>query len=205
MVEIHARGLSPLVPPKRTVHGFTLIELLVVIAIISIIAGFLVPTLLKGRGEAYKVQCTNNLKQIYGFAMPYSDKSGTGAFPIASAKNPRAHESLNVLIEFEGEGLKPQMFRCPVGEAVDAEVDENKKFVLDEHSLGYSWVAKRTKNTAMGRAVSSDTYIDKYEDSDGTHDGHPKGMNVLYTDGSVKFANEPELPPETKLPEGLTR
>ena len=194
-----------MVQNRASRHGFTLIELLVVIDIISIIAGFLVPTLLKGRGEAYKVQCGNNLKQIYGFAMPYSDKSGTGAFPIASTKNPRAHDSLNVLIEFEGEGLKPQMFHCQAGEAVDAEVDEQKKFVLDDHSLGYSWLAKRTKNTAMSRAVSSDKYVDKYEDSDGPHEGHPKGMNVLYTDGSVKFVNESELPPDTKLPEGLTR
>ena len=42
--------------------GFTLIELLVVIAIIGIIAGVLLPSLSSGREEAYKVQCSSNLK-----------------------------------------------------------------------------------------------------------------------------------------------
>ena len=59
MIQHRARESS------RARQGFTLIELLVVIAIISIIAGFLVPTLLRGRGEAYKAQCLNNLKQLY--------------------------------------------------------------------------------------------------------------------------------------------
>ena len=85
---------------KKLSKGFTLIELLVVIAIISIIAGFLVPTLLKGRGEAYKVQCANNQKQVFGYAQPYNDKSGSNAFPSGQGSEPAAHESLTRLVEY---------------------------------------------------------------------------------------------------------
>src|SRR5437773_264556 len=116
-------------------QGFTLIELLVVIAIIAIIAGFLVPTLLRGREEAYKSQCGNQLKQVYSFAMSYSDKKGTRAFPIAPGKkNPAAHESLNEMIRFDSDGLIPKMFVCPQGESTPADVDENKKFLLEEEN-----------------------------------------------------------------------
>jgi prepilin-type N-terminal cleavage/methylation domain-containing protein len=186
--------------------GFTLIELLVVIAIISIIAGFLVPTLLRGREGAYQVQCGNNLKQIYTFAMSYSDKKGTRAFPIASGQNPRAHESLNEMIEFDREGVEAGLFFCPSGEASKPEPDENGQFVLDENTCAYAWVAKRTKNTTANKPLASDKYMEGYEDEEGQHSGgHPDGVNVLMTDNRVQFTRKSELPEDTMLPAGLTR
>jgi len=189
--------------PSR--QGFTLIELLVVIAIISIIAGFLVPTLLAGIREARKAECSHNLRQVGTFAMTYSGKSGTGCFPFAGAEPSRAHESLNELLALYTEELDPELFKCSESpETFPAERDEDGSYVLGEENLSYAWVERRTKPTVR-RPLASDRYVDGFEDEDGVHDGHRGGMNVLWTDGSVRFVLTADLDPETMLPPGLTQ
>ena len=194
-----------LAPRSARRDGFTLIELLVVIAIIGIIASVLMPALSSGREEAYKVQCASNLKSIYTFAMMYADKK-TRAFPIAQGKEPEAHLSLQVLVDYYPDDFKPQLFFCSSGDTMEAEATEDGKFVLDADTNAYAWVSRRTKITAKNRALGSDKYVQDYADGDSEdHSGHPRGMNVASTDGSVTFWDTDKLDEETGLPKGVVR
>ena len=183
----------------RQRDGFTLVELLVVISIIAIIAGLVLPVLMRGTGEAYKIQCTNNLKNIYPAAGAYATKKYS--FPRdKSVDDPLAHDSLNILLKsLQGRGLERTLFKCPTGDAELPTEDEDGKFTLDADTLDYTWAMKKTSNTRTV-PLSSDKYS-KSEETGG-HDGY---IQVLFTDSHIETweIEDPEL--ENKLEDGIPK
>jgi prepilin-type N-terminal cleavage/methylation domain-containing protein len=184
---------------KKAVGGFTLVELLVVIAIISVIAGFLIPTLMKARSKADLVACASNLREIQKLGMMYADSGSTRFYPLARGTNPPAHESLNILIR-ANDGLRPKMFICPSWRLGVAEVIDDK-FTLDESTCSYTWPRMRISNSdPADTAISCDKFV--YNDDD--RNGHQDGRNVVYLDSSIEFVRTDRIP-EDELPKGLVR
>ncbi len=174
------------------------------LAVLAVALSFLLPTLFRGRGEAYKVQCAGSLKIKYCLATSYSGNVGRNLFPFKSSSS-RAHEHLQIMLETEGQGITPKLFVCPEGEASSAVVDELGHFTLSADTCDYAWQSRRTSNTTMGVPLASDKYVDGHRDAAGVHRGHPGGMNVLMSDGSIRFVEIKDLPSPDRLPQGLTR
>jgi prepilin-type N-terminal cleavage/methylation domain-containing protein/prepilin-type processing-associated H-X9-DG protein len=70
--------------------GFTLIELLVVIAIIAILAALLLPALSSAKGQAQRISCMNNLKQLETAWVMYNGDN-TGHIPSCWPFDPTNH------------------------------------------------------------------------------------------------------------------
>ena len=167
------------------------------VLIVALLVSLVAPTLLKGRDEAWKIQCTNNLKQIYFAGVAYAEKKD--AFPRdKSVAEPLAHDSLNLLLRsLQGRSLEPKLFKCPAGEASIAEEDEDEKFQLDEDTLDYAWALKETSNTQTVPLAAC---------------AHHEGMLiVLFTDSHIESweLDDPEVEDKidkrTGLPRGLGR
>ncbi len=181
-------------------RGFTLVELLVVIAIISVIAGFLIPTLMSARGRADQVKCQSNLREIQKLGMMYADSAGTRFYPLARGTNPPAHESLNILIR-NNDGLRPIMFVCPTWREGEAAEVVDGRFTLDEASCSYTWPKRRVSpSDPANTAVSCDKFVWSQEQQS----GHQKGRNVVYLDSSVEWVSVDTLAADQMYP-NLTR
>ncbi|HAV64415.1 MAG TPA: hypothetical protein DCY13_18860 [Verrucomicrobiales bacterium] len=100
-------------PPGRCRRAFTLIELLVVIAIIAILAALLLPAVSRAKGNALRIKCVSNLRQLQLGLQMYADDHD-GHVPPRNSRGPNWRATLRPYY------VNPKVLVCPT-DGPDAE------------------------------------------------------------------------------------
>jgi prepilin-type N-terminal cleavage/methylation domain-containing protein/prepilin-type processing-associated H-X9-DG protein len=88
-------------------RAFTLIELLVVIGVIAVLAGLLLPALMRAKERPRRIHCVNNLSQLVLASQMYAHDDVRQSF---SAKQQEDDQNLNWLLPYVGQN---KVFICP--------------------------------------------------------------------------------------------
>ena len=168
---------------------------LVVGLVLGLIGGFLLGVVsLKAessiRTSSYKVACSNNLRQLGIASQLYMNEYGT--FPLASDETDLATDESTppALSRAHLQGLlnsgmldDPDVVICPGSEDRPATKNANGTFTLTSDSRSYLWAQELLTDRSPGTAPLA-ACRDK---------SHPRGRNLLFVDGSVKWVTKEEF------------
>ncbi len=201
----------------NSASAFTLVELLVVISIIAVLLAVLMPSLNKAKSNAKKVVCMSTLKQIaigmnaYAAAnnsnYPYLWSSecwatswGTYAMALDPGNSVFEPMGLGLMLKYSYLGSDPKFYLCAGRDRrkwpASYLFDKSSGWVKDASGKeyprsscynlrGWQGSANNWKNI-KNQAITADIFVTYPY----TIDAHNKmGINVGFSDGSVKFVN----------------
>jgi prepilin-type N-terminal cleavage/methylation domain-containing protein len=199
--------LPPWSRPASRPRGVTLIELLVVIAVMSLLIAILLPSFVQAREAARRTVCISHLKQVgtgvFSYAVDHDDwaprvmeRMGTTA-PRTLLSRSGGFVNLGLLIE--GRQLAdPRVFYCP--SQTRFWYNSNAQLLpaaTVTGSYAYAVHLPAGGSTHLGKlrhlALTSDDFVARLGAERGIgDDSHEDGYNVLYTDGSVSWYEDPD-------------
>ena len=175
--------------------GFTLVELLAVVAVVSAVAALLLPALGQAREKSRVAACVGNLRQLGQAAFVYCDD--WGALPTAHYSsgyllwNGTDYLLYAQMLPRGGSSLA-KSFYCPSA----------RTFAMADRTTGLRHLGVPGQVTAgtyyergqlqggpltLNREVQA-LMADLYQDPVNVRN-HSGGINVLYSDGSVRFVS----------------
>ena len=110
--------MNTLVKSSRSPQGFTLIELLVTMAIILILAGLLLPALVRAKDAAHRTACLSNLRQI-GFVYHLYREDNNSRLPskemLGNSSYRKGNDPLSLPFHFQRYVQTNKVWLCPAG------------------------------------------------------------------------------------------
>lgn len=193
--------------PHVQSRAFTLIELLVVIAIIGILAALLLPALSRGKLQAQRAACGNNLQEIgvgfHSFAHEHDSKFPMRVLPEdggtmqTEATNDAAVElfapAFGHLRALSNELVTPKVLICPV----DLRVAADNFSGLNNDRVSY-FVAVSAEYGRPAMILAGDRNLASIGTNAAgipslrwTDELHRRKGNILFADGHVERLNHP--------------